>query len=639
MARLSYKVFVSSRGNIFMAEIAEMLADAIGQTGREVEKCEFPLPKFERGVVNLVVAPHEYYTLLDGVPEDEIVRSASSSVTVGVEQPGTTWFEEGARYASYGVVALDINQQGATELRRRGVEAYHLRLGYHPPWDVWGGDPTSPRDLDVAFMGSLTKRRARFLSEAAGVLAQWNCDIRLFEVDGPTRSGSNHFLTGGAKSALLAKSRVLLNVHQGERDYFEWVRVIEAMSNGAVVVSETSQGFHPLVPPDHFIHSDLDSLPGRLDALLRDEELRIEIAHSSYEFLRKHLLLVDSMDHLLTALESRMSRESQRITMSRSSVPSSLRRPGCKRWLPPATGVTTLEEHQVSTVVKGERVARTIIKDMILAEIDESRAIEALISTVEHGSATYARVFDTKAYRRTNPDVSVILTHYNYASFLEDAISSVVASIGVTPEIVLVDDHSDSNNASAAREIVRKFDWFPIRLVMNGANQGPSATRNCGVSHARSDLVFLLDADNSVFPHGLFRLKEALEESDAAFSYGIVECFGKDPDIVSFLPWNLERLTAGNYIDAMSMIRKSVWDTMGGFDTQADRRGGWDDYEFWLHAAAEGYHGELVKSFIGRYRSHGSSWQSVVNLDTDQLFSYFRSKYPHLPWRGLTGEL
>ena len=638
MGHPAYKVFSNSRGNVFMAEIAEMLAESIGQSGREVEKSEFPLPRLEPGVVNLVVAPHEYFTLLD-FPEDEIVRSAAACVTVGVEQPGTMWFEEGARYASYGPLALDINQQGAVELRRRGIEAYHLRLGYHPPWDAWGGDPVSRRDVDVAFMGSLTKRRAKFLSEAAGVLSQWNCDIRLFEVDGPTRSGTNHFLTGGAKSAQLAKSRVLLNVHQGERDYFEWVRVIEAMSNGAVVVSESSQGFKPLMSPDHFIESELGSLAGRLDALLRDEELRAEIADRSYDFLRKHLLAVDSVDQLLTAVESRLSGVREPLIGVRPGLPSALCRRGYKRWLPPRSGVATLEEHQVSTVLEGERQARTIIKDMILAEIDESRAIEALISTVEHGAATYVRVHDTTAYSKTKPDVSVVLTHYNYADFLETAIGSVVVSDGVTPEIIVVDDHSDAENVAAARSVVDRFDWFPIRLVMHGANRGPSAARNTGAAHARSDLLFLLDADNSVFPDGLRRLKEALEHSDAAFSYGIIESYGEDPDIVSFLPWDLERLASGNYIDAMSMIRKSIWDTLGGFDTEADRRGGWDDYEFWLHVAAEGYRGELVKSFIGRYRSHASSWQSVVNLDTDQLFTYFRMKYPHLPWPELVEEL
>jgi hypothetical protein len=60
--------------------------------------------------------------------------------------------------------------------------------------------------------------------------------------------------------------------------------------------------------------------------------------------------------------------------------------------------------------------------------------------------------------------------------------------------------------------------------------------------------------------------------------------------------------------------------------------GGWDDYDFWLTMASEGHWGRLVPQFVGRYRAHETSWQSVVNLDTDSVFEYLRNKHRHLPW-------
>jgi hypothetical protein len=91
-----YKLFVSPIGNVYMAEIAAMLADSIGRTGRQVELHDEVLPRFEPGVVNLVVAPHEFFVLPDGPAEVDLVRSAAQSITIGMEQPGTVWFEEGA---------------------------------------------------------------------------------------------------------------------------------------------------------------------------------------------------------------------------------------------------------------------------------------------------------------------------------------------------------------------------------------------------------------------------------------------------------------------------------------------------------------------------------------------------------------
>ncbi|HEY2214611.1 MAG TPA: hypothetical protein VGH31_06105, partial [Acidimicrobiales bacterium] len=136
MTHPAYKVYVSSAGNVFMTEIAEMVATSIEATGRDALLLRQGLPKHESGVINLVVSPHEYFTLMTGVNEADIVRAATNCITLGVEQPGTPWFELGARYASFGPMAIDINRRGVSELRRRGLEVYRLAPGYYDGWDA-----------------------------------------------------------------------------------------------------------------------------------------------------------------------------------------------------------------------------------------------------------------------------------------------------------------------------------------------------------------------------------------------------------------------------------------------------------------------------------------------------------------------
>jgi len=633
MAAPSYKVFVSSSGNIFMAEIAAAIADSIEATGREVSRHSRGLPQAEPGTINLVVSPHEFFFLQEGPSEAEIVRSAAESITIGVEQPGTSWFEAGARYASYGQIAVDINRRGVHELRRRGLEAYHLPFGYHPGWDTWGGDLSAGRDVDVVFLGALTHRRADFLARSARMLAEWHCDLRVFEVKGPVTSATGHFLTGRTKHELLANSRVLINVHQGERDYFEWVRIIEAMSNGCLVVSETSGGFAPLRAPEHFIETGLESLTGRVDAYLRDEDLRDEVVHSAYDFVRKHLTLADSVDRLLDIIERRIAVPVRRPQPERSNhrISAALERSGRRRPIASAFQ-TKARSDALASVLDGERQIRSVIKDLMLAEIHEMRTIEALTSTLVHGTRTYEDVFDTSCYRDAEPEVSVVIPLYNYAQFVLEAIESVIASEGVVTELVIVDDHSTDNSVAVVRQAMAAFDRFPMRLVTQAANRGPSPTRNRGFEHARAEMVFLLDADNAIYPHSLRKLVSALKGSDAAFAYGVIEVFGDTSNLLSYLPWNVERLIHTNYIDAMALVRKAAWQKVGGFDSLADRAGGWDDYDFWLHLAAEGERGEFFREFIGRYRTHGSSWQVTVNLATTTLTTLFRQKYPHLPW-------
>jgi GT2 family glycosyltransferase len=632
MSRPAYKVYVSSVGNIFMTEIAEMVSNSIEATGREVELLRQGLPKHEPGVINLVVSPHEYFTLLTGVSEDDIVRAATNSVTLGVEQPGTPWFELGARYASFGPMAIDINRRGVGELRRRGLEVYRLAPGYYEPWDVWSGDETTQRSKDVVFLGSITPRRSEFLARSASILTQWECDLRLFSGRQPILGASSHFVIGREKYEFLKSSRVLLNVHQGERDYFEWIRVLEAIANGCVVVAEHSGGYAPLVPSRHFVQAPLETLAGQLDGLLRDEETRGQIAQDAYEFIRKRLDFVEGVDQLLEVVERRHGRAAHHTWRDRpsSSLDASLRVAGRRH--PPKLPVPNLGDNAASNSAQVATRMNTSVKELMLSEIAEARSLEALISSLAHGAPDHATVLETSACLGLTPQVSVVLTHYNYASFVGEAVESVIASEGVLTELVIVDDHSEASAWQALVELTEKYDWFPIRLVRSSANHGPSQARNLGARHARGEFLFLLDADNLVFPKGLRLLYEALVVSDAAFAYGLIERFGVDTELMSAIPWDVDLLVEGNYIDTMALVRHRVWDELGGFDPRSDLMGGWDDYDFWLTMASEGHWGRLVPQLVGRYRAHETSWQSVVNLDTDSVFEYLRNKHRHLPW-------
>jgi GT2 family glycosyltransferase len=648
MSPPAYRVYVSALGNVFMTEIADALTDAIAQCGRDVEMFRNGLPTRTPGTINLVVAPHEYFTLYEGADEAALVKAASESVCVGVEQPGTYWFEYGARYTSYGPLAIDINRRGVTELRRRGLEAYRLHPGYYSGWDAWGGGASSDRAGDVLFLGSLTHRRAQILSRSAPILAQWTCDLRLFRVDRPVRDGTDHFVSGHAKHQLLAGSRVLLNVHQGERDYFEWIRVLEAVANGCLVVTERSGGYAPLVPGRHFLQAPASALAAQVDAILRDEALRGELAHNAYEFVRKNMDWVDSVDRLLGLVERRLNRGTAPIdpilpAARATHLPAALRRPGRRAPLPrPSESAVPAVKSQVSALFDqaeaSEKQGRSVIKDILLAEINDSRLIEATIAALEHGSQEFAQVSDSPGYLRATPEVSVVLTHYNYSAFVREAIESVIASTGVRLELVVVDNHSDPEELDHLRAVIAEYEWFPIRLVANAADQGPSASRNIGARHARAPFLLLLDADNMLFPTGAQLLHAALGQSTAAFAYGLIEKFGEDTGLLSATPWNVEQLVDSNYIDTMALIRSEVWDEFGGFDPQVAAMGGYDDYAFWLQLAAAGYRGELVSSFIGRYRVHGTSLQSLLNLNTKEFMQFYRDRHPSLPWPALEGS-
>ena len=276
---------------------------------------------------------------------------------------------------------------------------------------------------------------------------------------------------------------------------------------------------------------------------------------------------------------------------------------------------------------------KTHVKNLMLASRRLQRTVEATLAELHHGEPGHIDTTTSAAWDGCVPEVSVVLPVYDYEHLVSDAIESVVRSGGAAVELIVVDDHSSDRSLAVARQHLVDHDWFPMMVVSKAANEGLSAARNTGFELARAERVFLLDADNVVYPNCLRLLADALDTSDAAFAYGIVEQFGDGNGLVSCLPWDPARLVRGNYIDAMAMIRKDAWRRSGGFDPSVDARfGGWEDFDFWLHLAELGYEGRLVPQVVARYRKHAGSMLSTLNLETQTVFAEFRRRYPSLPW-------
>jgi hypothetical protein len=140
----------------------------------------------------------------------------------------------------------------------------------------------------------------------------------------------------------------------------------------------------------------------------------------------------------------------------------------------------------------------------------------------------------------------------------------------------------------------------------------------------------MLDADNDVYPTAFDRLAAALDaDAGAAFAYSLVEAHneGRPRGLLSASPWDPLRLRRGNYIDAMSMIRRSELLEAGGY-TDDIRLHGWEDFDLWCRFAAESKRGLLVPEVLCRYSLSEASMISVTNLDSSDAWNLLRELYP-----------
>jgi glycosyltransferase involved in cell wall biosynthesis len=252
-------------------------------------------------------------------------------------------------------------------------------------------------------------------------------------------------------------------------------------------------------------------------------------------------------------------------------------------------------------------------------------------------SSTPICVVETGAGGRAAVTVAVSL--HNYGRYIVEALDSVAAQTYDAIELVVIDDASnDDGPERAARWMRRHRRRFSRALLLRQAvNAGLAAARNLAIEQARAPLFFVLDADNAIYPRCLDRLSAALAAArPSAFAYPVIEMFGDDQGLMGTPLWSRCRLSAGNYIDAMALIRTARLRAVGGYARMTVT--GWDDYDLWCRFAERGWSGVRVAEILARYRTHASSMLNTTTRREDRTAALIRDMKARHPWLSITAE-
>jgi glycosyltransferase involved in cell wall biosynthesis len=210
--------------------------------------------------------------------------------------------------------------------------------------------------------------------------------------------------------------------------------------------------------------------------------------------------------------------------------------------------------------------------------------------------------------------VSVLMAAYNAEATLEAAVQSIVEQTFTSWELVVVDD--GSRDATGDLLLRLSDSDSRIRPLLQGANRGLAASLNHALSVSRGELIARMDADDRSFRERL-ALQVAFMDDHPEIDVlggGAVEV---DPTgaVCGELrrPADHRQLVARIYhenpfIHPTVMIRRSVMEELGGYDTTL-RRG--QDYDLWLRAYPRSRFHNLEGSLIRYTRRNVPRWRDA----------------------------
>ncbi len=126
------------------------------------------------------------------------------------------------------------------------------------------------------------------------------------------------------------------------------------------------------------------------------------------------------------------------------------------------------------------------------------------------------------------PMVSVIIPTFNRASFITEAIDSILMQAYSNLEVIVVDDHSTDDTEGIIKEMSVRYP--EIVYLKNNHRKGPSGARNTGILAANGKYIAFLDSDDVWLPGHIERGIRFLEaHSDIFVLFGNFKVKG-DPD-------------------------------------------------------------------------------------------------------------
>jgi SAM-dependent methyltransferase len=279
-------------------EVAETLQCGLRSIGHSAEIRENVC---DASATNIVLGAH----LLSA---QQVLALPDRSVLYNLEQLGwpnlpQQFYEAARRHQVWDYSPINIAKWKAMDCVRSPIL---VPLGYVP--ELTRIVPSHVQDIDVLFYGSLNERRSNVIQglRDAGVKVQTSFGVY-----------------GKERDELIARSKIVLNVHFYEAKIFEIVRVSYLLANSKAVVTEYSSDSYDIGLSDAVACCPYDALVETCLSLLQDEPKRRQLQSNGFRWFSQQ----KESEILSTALG-----ECATTTASEVKIPAKLNLGSGKDW-------------------------------------------------------------------------------------------------------------------------------------------------------------------------------------------------------------------------------------------------------------------------------------------------------------------
>lgn len=222
--------------------------------------------------------------------------------------------------------------------------------------------------------------------------------------------------------------------------------------------------------------------------------------------------------------------------------------------------------------------------------------------------------------------ISIVTPSYNQGQFIEETIRSVLLQGYPNLEYIIMDGGSNDESV----EIIRKYEPW-LAYWVSQSDEGQADAINQGFSRSTGGILGWLNSDDLLCPRALSRIASAYHnDTSLNVTCGFRKLINQKSKITG--NWVYGKPTAF-VLKRLCFIaqetvywRREVWEQVGSLDASFKFA---MDYEYWQRMLAAGYRFELLPYYLGCFRLHPMSKNSVAGKVRERELRIIYERYLH----------